>query len=266
MLPPIIQGPSRSMPTDHESANSPLNMFYNWRTAHFARGANGQEAITIVEAEPAYRVVTTTTTETVEEPRRYHHEVEVYEVEEGEEEEHEEQEENMHLIPFSTSADNQPARPGHPHKHGHRVSTERQRLEFFVCKCNHPETHTDAFERSTRDMFRLRSDNRMVNWETFQNALLTEAGKEQIDRDEYLELLPRVLHPAGAEKMTAALARLDERIRRGKNVHVKPDVRFVDAEGDNGRAGGFISGEGVQIVSRWDFARRAYPLRRDYRR
>jgi hypothetical protein len=125
---------------------------------------------------------------------------------------------------FHTAA---PPRPVRPHKHSAHHNLRLGQWEYQLCKCPKPESHGDAWAFYTGPIFLGKAERQMswnemhamlveesgrrmswsemcarvlgeagrrLSWSEMCARMLEEVGRDEISRQEYLELLPRVLY------------------------------------------------------------------------
>jgi hypothetical protein len=139
-------------------------------------------------------------------------------------------------------------RPQEPHHFGNRVDHARGEYTCTLCRCNNPNSHSDAYTmlNSPRG---LDINGRPIDWQEAKRRMLDYHGKDQISHAEEIVAVPYVFDAETARGILQQKELVQRGVRAGYNISINVAGNNVDWHNDDGHAKPYVSGEGARTRS-----------------
>lgn len=123
--------------------------------------------------------------------------------------------------------------PVEPHYYGTRLDRVAVRVINFLCRCQNPNGHCDAWACISEETYALDPQRQEMNWKQLCNRVLDHCNKTNISRQEEIEALRYVTHPQDYEYLLDHHRYLDWACGIGRPIDLTHDGEGVqDFTGD----------------------------------
>jgi hypothetical protein len=139
-------------------------------------------------------------------------------------------------------------RPGDPHYHGTTIHREEGTATNFLCRCNKPTSHKDAWAATDRNPYAIDSRGIPITWKQTANRVLDHCGKIEVSREEEHRAYRHVLSDRSYQRLKNHYYELNEGIAMGAEVIISPYQGNVVHHNGDGHAQNHITEGGLRTM------------------
>lgn len=132
-----------------------------------------------------------------------------------------------------------------PHHFGNATDYERGEIIGFLCICNDPDSHGDAYTM-LNSLRGYDIQGRKIDWQEAKKRMLNWHNKMQISHTEELQAIPHIFDDKTAREMLEHEDRMRQSIRRGYNIEVNVGENNMQWHNQDGHAKSYVTEEGAK--------------------